>query len=479
MHGSIHRRRIAGALLLVLMFLAGHTAAAQQSGGLRQYATPGDAGFSAESLAAVHASADSVESAAVVALYRGHVLAAWGDIARPIPAHSVRKSLVSALYGATMATGAIDLDATLGALGIADHDTLLPIERGARIRHLLSARSGVFLPAAYAPSDQDAARPSRGSRAPGTHWYYNNWDFNVAGVIYEQLTGTDLYEAFDARIAQPIGMEDFDPADGYRAWEPTTSRHPAHTFDISARDLARVGQLFLQQGRWGDRQIIPADWVRESTRPHSDFGNGTGYGYMWWTYRAGSLGASYPHLDRHDLFMGRGTGGQALFVIPAAELVIVHRGDTPNGREVDGVHVWAIAERILAARQGKAVPRSSHEQGEAASRPSLVPVRAKPFASQRPMPARRFVALSPAQRDRLLGDYVLGPSATIRVFVFDDRLFIHVPGEGEAEMFALSPTEFTLRVVAGVRIRFEEEPDGAVRGMVLTLGPREMRARRR
>lgn len=459
---------VATALVLALGIPHSRPLSAQGAGALRQYATPAEAGFSATRLAALHQRADSVTSGAVVALHRGRVLVAWGDIARPIPAHSVRKSLVSALFGITIASGEVDLDATLGDLAIDDRDGLTALERSAKVSHLLAARSGVFLPAAYAPSDQDSARPPRGSHEPGEHWFYNNWDFNAAGVILERATGRDLYEVFDQSIAGPIGMEDYTPADGFRVWEPSASRHPAHTFDISARDLARFGQLYMQNGRWNGRQLIPAAWVRESTRPHTDFGNGTGYGYMWWTYRPGALGTAYPNLDRHELYMARGTGGQAIFVVPGAELVIVHRGDTENGRGVAGVHVWAIAEGILDARERDAV-----------AGPSLVDVSATPFASQRPRQERRYIAIEPAVHEELVGSYDLGPSATVRVFMYEGRLFINVPGEGEAELFAVSRDEYVIRVAAGVTVRFDRSPDGAVSEAVLRLGSREMRGRRR
>lgn len=135
---------------------------------------------------------------------------------------------------------------------------------------------------------QDRGRPARGSHPPGTHWFYNNWDFNIAGVVYERATGEDLYASFDRRLAKSLGMKDWDQADGFRVYEPTKSLHPAHIFRMSTRDLARFGQLYLQKGRWAERQILPAGWVTESTRPHTDDGDGTGYGYMWWTYQSGS-----------------------------------------------------------------------------------------------------------------------------------------------------------------------------------------------
>lgn len=446
---------------------------AQVGGGdaWQQYADAAEAGFSATLLASARTYADSVGSAAVVAVYRGHVIAAWGDVARRIPAHSVRKGFVSALYGTAVARGELSLDATLADHGIDDIAGLTETERSARLRDLVAARSGVYLPAAYAPNDQDETRPKRGSHAPGTHWFYNNWDFNVAGVIIERATGSDLYELFDARIAQPAGMEDYRPADGLRVLEPSRSRHPAHTFSVSARDMARFGQLYLQRGRWGDRQVLPAEWIRESTRAHSQFDDGSGYGWMWWTYEAGAaaLGDGYPNLSAVDLYMARGTGGQAIFVIPAAELVIVHRGDTDNNRPVIGAHAWGLAERILAARTGDPV-----------AQPRLTSLTPTPLASQLP-PATlpRFITLERAALERLVGSYELAPGVNVRVFLHDGRAFINVPGEGEAEMYALTADEFTIRVQAGVGIRFESDADGSVTGVVLTLGPQTMRARRR
>jgi CubicO group peptidase (beta-lactamase class C family) len=433
----------------------------------RQYASPQEAGFSSDKLEAIRGFADSVRAGAVMAIYRGSVLVAWGDVTRDFEAHSVRKSLLSALYGTAVAEGKIDLDRTLAALGIDDTPGLTDVEKSARIRDLIAARSGVFLPAAYG-ADQDRDRPARGSHPPGTHWFYNNWDFNVAGVIFERLTGEQLYEAFARRIARPIGMEDYATTDGFLVREPGRSRHPAHTFRMSTRDLARFGQLYLQQGRWDGRQVVRREWVRESTRPHSEIGPGAGYGYMWWTYAAGSLPERYPRLRRHALYQARGTGGQAIFVIPGAELVVVVRGDTDHGRNVAGPSVWAIAEGILAAREGTPVARAA-----------LGPVTVAPLRSQLPAPEPvRFLTLERDSLARYVGDYELAPGAVARVFLYEGRLFINVPGQGEGELFAVSSSEFTLRVVPGVRVAFGRDSTGAVSGVEVTLGAERMRGRK-
>lgn len=303
-------RALSSLVLTAVAILVGVRVEGAQVQPWRQYTVPEDAGFSGKALDEARRYADEGGSGAVMAIFRGRVLAAWGDVSRELGLHSVRKSLVSALYGIAAGEGKIDLDTTLAELGIDDEpQRLTEREKEARIRDLLAARSGVYLPAAYAPSGQDAERPARGSHAPDTFWFYNNWDFNVAGVVYERLSGQSLYEAFDAKLARPLGMEDWSPADGVLIFEPGLSRHPAHTFRMSARDLARFGQLYLQRGRWDGKQVVPEAWVAESTKPISPTGPGRGYGYLWWTYGAGSFGQRYGQLDKYAAFAATGSGG--------------------------------------------------------------------------------------------------------------------------------------------------------------------------
>lgn len=431
----------------------------------KQYADPAEAGFSVTELNEARRYADSVRSAAVMVVHRGLVVAAWGDINRKLGLHSVRKSLVSALYGIAVTEGKIDLDTNLAQLGIDERESLTPVEKQAKIRDLISARSGVYLPAAYAGSEQDTDRPARSAYAPGTHWFYNNWDFNVAGVIYQKRTREKLYESFMRRIAKPIGMQDFQVSDGLEVIEPSRSIHPAHTFRMSTRDLARFGQLYLQQGNWNGRQIVPASWVKESTSSKSEIAPKQGYGYMWWTYAADSASARYPRASQHSLFQARGTGGQVLFIIPDEEMVIVLRGDTDNNRNVGGGASWTIVERILSAK--KSDPIAS------ARLIALAPV---PFRSQAPeLPEQRFVALDRSHLEKYVGNYTMGPNAVARVFMHEGRLFMFFPGRGEAELFALSPNEFTIRVLGGVKVTFEADAQGTATAVLAQFGPETMR----
>ena len=312
-------------------------------------AAPAEHGWSTDLLARARAYSERAGSSAVTIVQHGRVVDESGDTAHKSPIASVRKSLLSALYGIAIDEGKIRLSDTLAALGIDDRQPLRADEKQATVADLLTTRSGVYHPVDSQPIALAGALPARGSHRHGTHFYYNNWDFNVLGTIYEQATGEGIYDAFKRRIADAIGLQDFVVSDG--AWGAgETSRHRNYQFIMSARDLARFGLLYARGGRWRDRQVVPADWVAESTRSHaivrSQTFAGRGYGYMWWTGfgidRVPTV--TLPEGNFHAL----GIGAQYLFVIPAHDLVIVHTVDMaretwPNiGNAQVGRLMWLI-----------------------------------------------------------------------------------------------------------------------------------------
>ena len=311
-----------------------------------------EAGWNRSRLRAARSYADSIDTAAVMVIQHGRVIAEWGPTALPLKCHSVRKSLLSALYGPAVADGTIDLDRTLNDLGIDDNTpSLTAAESQARIRDLLSARSGIYHPALYETKKMAAARPERGAHAPDTFWYYNNWDFNALGSIFENLTGRSLFEDFQQRIAEPLELQDFVRSRHTAYVTGKDSVHPAYPFQLSTRDLARIGLLFLHRGRWRDSQIIPAEWVAKSTQAHSDAGVSGGYGYMWWVATGGR---HLPGVQLPDgSFSARGYRGHHLLVIPDWQTVIVHRVNTfQTGRSVSRTQFGKLAGLILAARPG-------------------------------------------------------------------------------------------------------------------------------
>ena len=95
---------------------------------------------------------------------------------------------------------------------------------------------------------------------------------------------------------------------------------------MSARDLARFALLYLHEGNWAGTQVVPAEWVRQSTQPYSSSGFGPGYGFLWWTGTSDDMPAGSLRLPKGSFF-ALGAGGQYAFVIPSHDLVVVNRVD--------------------------------------------------------------------------------------------------------------------------------------------------------
>lgn len=342
------------------ILLTGVCAGAQSNSVLgtewQQLKSPEQAGWSREKLDGIQQYIEQIGSTSAMIVQHGTVVAAWGDVKRRSNLHSCRKSLLSALIGIAIAEGKIHPDETLAELGLDDKPpSLTTEEKQATVRDLLKARSGVYHPTVYETKGMEEKKPPRGSHAPGTFWYYNNWDFNALGFIYEQATGMKIFDAFYQKIAQPIGMQDFRPRDGEYITGGDT-RFPAYIFNMSARDFARFGLLYLRHGEWNGAQVVPRDWVAESTHPYSDTESG-GDGYLWWTSDSASG-------DRADIqfpkgcFWAEGHLGQYAVVVPSLDLVIVNRVDSDLTSRTVGKREMANLVRLVveAAQQSASQP---------------------------------------------------------------------------------------------------------------------------
>jgi len=289
-------------------------------------------------------------TAAFMVVTGGKIVHEFGDLSYPFKCHSVRKSLMSGLYGPYVGDGVFSPDATLADLGIEESPQLTETEATATLEDLWKARSGVYILAMGESREMVESRPERGSHDPGTFFYYNNWDFNVLGSIFARETGESIGDAFQRRIAYPIGMEDFEPFDVTYTYQRASTVHPRYAFRMSARDLARFGQLFLQNGQWDGRTVIPADWVEKSTRTYSDDDRfeGMGYGYMWWTLTRDALGGGWPA----DCYFAEGYGGHMCIVVPELDTVIVHRANTdgPPENQVGEEAIVSILRKLYEAR---------------------------------------------------------------------------------------------------------------------------------
>lgn len=272
---------------------------------------------------------DSTATTGMMIIQDGRIIYEFGNITENSYIASCRKSILAMLYGKYVENGTIDLNKSLAELDIKHDGLLLKIEEKATVKDIISSRSGIYLPAANR-GDMTHLAPRRGSVKPGDFWVYNNWDFNMAGHIFEKQTQKNIYDEIDSQFAIPLQMEDWDRSNQEKSGDVLTSDVLAYHINFSARDMARLGLLMLNKGKWGDQQIIPAFWVEEITKPFTSFEEvdkiapfvkneftEMSYGYMWWLW----------HNPKHDVlenaYSAQGAWGQNITVIPKINTVIV------------------------------------------------------------------------------------------------------------------------------------------------------------
>ncbi|NYF78299.1 serine hydrolase [Granulicella arctica] len=274
----------------------------------------------------------------MMVVYKGKVVFEYGDVARATSVASVRKSVLDMLYAAELKNLKDNLNyATVVELGLQDKVPFVHPEELANFEQLLASRSGIYI--ANGNGDQDALTPKRGSEYPGTHFFYNNWDFNALGTAFEKLTHKDIYDALRDDLAIPIGMQDFDRARQKKAVDPAQA-HDGYPMWLSTRDMARLGVLMISHGNWGGKQLADGDFLSWSTNvvtPFADINPTSlhqiglptrwGYGRLWWVWD----GAVYPGNTFVGPYQGAysamGSGGQFITVFPMMDLVVVHKVD--------------------------------------------------------------------------------------------------------------------------------------------------------
>jgi CubicO group peptidase (beta-lactamase class C family) len=323
-------------------------------------ADPKAIGYCQDRLDLATARAKQLPTTGMVVIVGGRVLWEYGDLKRVSYLASVRKSILAMMYGNYVQSGRIKLDKTMADLKIDDVDGLLPAEKEATVLDLLGARSGVYHEAANAACTgcgSTAGDPPgpRGSVRHGTYFLYNNWDFNVLGTIFEQETGTNIYDAFERDLATPAGLQDFDRAAQRKSENRRASIHPAYHFYLSTRDMARVGYIMLRGGVWDGKQLVPRDWVHRIVTPVTRVGDMNpesyrkgpfGYGLLWWIWDGPFNEGPYK-----NGYSGIGAVGQFITVLPELDMVIAHKTEPqPGGASVSRPAYLSIVDAVIAAR---------------------------------------------------------------------------------------------------------------------------------
>jgi CubicO group peptidase (beta-lactamase class C family) len=146
----------------------------------------------------------------------------------------------------------------------------------------------------------------------GRAWSYCTAGPTTLGPLLEKATGQRIPDFADAVLFKPLGIESV-------RWghQPLGTAMTGGGLQLRSRDLAKLGQLYLNGGRWQGRQVISEGWVRRSVSPHAKAREDTDYGYLWWlqTFHVG--GRSIPTYGMY------GTGGNKVYVLPEQGIVVV------------------------------------------------------------------------------------------------------------------------------------------------------------
>ena len=283
---------------------------------------------------------------AIVVVKDGHVVAeryAEGyGVATPILGFSATKSVISALAGILVRKGALTLDqpAPIAAWRSAGDprsaitvDHLLRHTAGLAIGSSLEASLGAaFEPVnrmKFMESDMAGFAESLDlATTPGEAWNYNDGNFIVLSHLMRNAAGgkaADVIRFARQELFAPLGMRSV-------TIEFDASGNPEGSSQMlaSARDWARFGLLYLDDGVVGGKRILPEGWVNYSASPTENAW--VGYGAGFWTNRGDNFGASYrvEHGWPRDAFFAKGAIGQYVIIVPSERLVIVRLGRSPN-----------------------------------------------------------------------------------------------------------------------------------------------------
>jgi CubicO group peptidase (beta-lactamase class C family) len=304
--------------------------------------TPGEQGMDATTLegARTYAFQPGKNTQGIVITRHGTLVAEWYEEGRDATSYaaswSMAKSFTSALVGIAIEEGKLT--------GVSEKmTTFYPQWAGSEhadmtVENVLHMSSGLKWDEDYdiehantsdvvalvftteSPLDYALARPQE--TPPGTRWLYSSGDTLLLSGVLAKVTGMSAGDYAQSRLFDKLDMAS---AEWWRAKTGETLTYCC--VDMTSRDFARFGLLFMQHGMWDGEQVVPARWIDASLTPAP---TSAGYGYQWWLE-----GATNPNVPS-DLFMANGHDGQFIYVIPSLGLVVVRNGhyDKYEGKPV-------------------------------------------------------------------------------------------------------------------------------------------------
>lgn len=299
-----------------------------------QIGTPEDHCLSSEGLADLAAVAEQTKSTCLVVIHDGVLVGDWywdgyGADTRLPNVWSATKSVTNAVIGIAQAEGLLDIrdpasDYIPQWLGTESEDVT--------IFDLMTQTSGRQYDfatdfAVLEQPDQTAYSIGVGQDMdPGLRWEYSNTGTQALEAVLEAAVGGDVDAYVRSRLFEPLGMS------ASMAHDEAGNTLVYNGLSATCLDMARFGYLYLRNGRWQNRQIVPKIWIKRSTQPSTGFNDA--YGYLWWLNNSGHVvmpsiparneydGKMFPSAPDH-MYMALGAFGQLIAVDPRAGIVLV------------------------------------------------------------------------------------------------------------------------------------------------------------
>jgi CubicO group peptidase (beta-lactamase class C family) len=265
-------------------------------------------------------------------------------------AKSASKSMLSALVGIALEEGILtSLDQTVWDF-FPEYitDEMDPRKRSITLRHLLTMTSGMDLDEG-GPIEREIfgsadwikatfARPM--AEDPGRRFLYNSGLTHTMGGILTRASGQSLLELADRHLFRPLGIAEVQ-------WKKTPKGYYLGGGELfmRPRGMVKFGLMFLNGGRWDGRQVVPAEWVRESTRDHmAEVKADRGYGYWWWR-----IPGPWSWLIGDYGYTAAGWGGQRIAVFPRRDMVVIVTFADPDGFDklFGDFKIWSVGDTAL------------------------------------------------------------------------------------------------------------------------------------
>lgn len=238
--------------------------------------------------------------------------------------YSVTKSFTSTLVGIALDQGKLgNVDQkVMELLANRSFDNVSPEKEAMRMKDLLTMTSGLdweegdaaYMAMYRSPDWVNMVMDLPMAGGPGSEFIYCSGCSHVLSGILAQALGSDVEKFARKNLFEPLGIT------RYR-WETDSKGIPIGGWglNLTPRDMAKLGYLFLHEGQWEGKQIVSAGWVREATVEHIPASEGRGYGYQWWIY------------PNNQAYAALGRDGQTIYVIPHLEMIIVTTAEIPAG----------------------------------------------------------------------------------------------------------------------------------------------------